>query len=78
MSEEDVGAYEANIELALVTEYKDVIRLFSHIVETERRFYLTNEVDVSVHPGTNPPLIEVHLGSGICTDRRDLYPKSES
>jgi hypothetical protein len=61
MSEEDLGAYEANIEFALVTEYKDVIRLFSHIVETERRFYLSNEVDVSVHPGTSPPLIELRL-----------------
>ena len=50
MSDEDLERYEASIELALVQEYKDVISLFSHIVETERRFYLANDVTVQVHP----------------------------
>jgi hypothetical protein len=34
------------MELALYREYRDVVGLFSHVVETERRFYLANEVDV--------------------------------
>lgn len=61
MSDEDLERYESTIELALVQEYKDVIGLFSHIVETERRFYLANNVEVSVHPATSPPLVELTL-----------------
>ena len=34
------------MELQLYREYRDVVRLFSYVVETERRFYLTNEVDL--------------------------------
>ena len=61
MSDEDLERYEATIELQLVQEYKAVIGLFSHIVETERRFYLANEVEVTVHSETTPPLIELAL-----------------
>ncbi|CAB4833728.1 MAG: DUF2469 family protein [Actinobacteria bacterium] len=61
MSDEDLERYEATIELQLVQEYKDVIGLFTHIVETERRFYLTNEVDVQVHAESTPPMIELNL-----------------
>jgi hypothetical protein len=48
MSAEDLERYESNMELALYREYRDVVHLFSHIVETERRFYLANHVDVQV------------------------------
>jgi hypothetical protein len=48
MSAEDLERYETNMELALYREYRDVVHLFSHIVETERRFYLANNVDVQV------------------------------
>lgn len=48
MSAEDLERYESNMELALYREYRDVVHLFSHIVETERRFYLANNVDVQV------------------------------
>ncbi len=61
MSDEDLERYEATIELQLVQEYKAVIGLFSHIVETERRFYLANNVEVTVHSDTSPPLIELTL-----------------
>ena len=61
MSDEDLERYEATIELQLVQEYKAVIGLFSHIVETERRFYLTNSVEVTVRAETSPPLIELKL-----------------
>ena len=44
MSEEDLERYEAEIELALVQEYRTVLPLFNYVVETERRFYLANEV----------------------------------
>ena len=61
MSDEDLERYEATIELQLVQEYKAVIGLFSHIVETERRFYLANDVQVTIHAETSPPLIELSL-----------------
>jgi len=48
MSAEDLERYETEVELALYREYRDVIGLFGYVVETERRFYLTNDVDVQV------------------------------
>ena len=49
MSTEDLERYEAEIELQLYKEYKDVAPMFSYVVETERRFYLANEVAQTVH-----------------------------
>ena len=40
--------YDRELELALYREYRDVVGLFSYVVETERRFYLANKVDVEV------------------------------
>jgi uncharacterized protein DUF2469 len=61
MSEEDLERYEADIELALVQEYRTVLPLFNYVVETERRFYLANEVKVTVGNGASPTCIEVEL-----------------
>ncbi len=61
MSEEDLERYESEIELALVQEYRAVLPMFTYVVETERRFYLANEVDVAVREGTSPPCIELRL-----------------
>ena len=47
MSAEDLEKYETEMELALYREYRDVVGLFSYVVETERRFYLTNAVEVT-------------------------------
>ena len=46
MSTEELEKYEAEIELALFREYRDVLPMFRYLVETERRFYLANKVDV--------------------------------
>lgn len=43
---EDIENYESSLELELFREYRDVIGLFTYVVETERRFYLCNQVDV--------------------------------
>ncbi|WP_298327049.1 DUF2469 domain-containing protein [Haloactinopolyspora sp.] len=48
MSAEDLEKYETEMELSLYREYRDVVGLFSYVVETERRFYLTNNVDFQV------------------------------
>ena len=48
MSAEDLEKYETEMELQLYREYRDVVGLFTHVVETERRFYLANDVDLKV------------------------------
>jgi hypothetical protein len=48
MSAEDLERYEADMELQLYHEYKDVLGMFQFVVETERRFYLANKVDLQV------------------------------
>ncbi|MEO7555956.1 MAG: DUF2469 family protein, partial [Acidimicrobiales bacterium] len=37
MSTEDLEQYEADLELQLYKEYKDVCPMFTYVVETERR-----------------------------------------
>ncbi|HZT68087.1 MAG TPA: DUF2469 domain-containing protein [Acidimicrobiales bacterium] len=44
MSAEDLERYETEIELQLYQEYRAVLPMFKYVVETERRFYLANEV----------------------------------
>jgi|SRR3954465_2438047 hypothetical protein len=62
MSAEDLERYEAELELALYREYRDVVSLFRYVVETDRRFYLANEVDVEVKPvAGSDAFFEVHL-----------------
>jgi Protein of unknown function (DUF2469) len=46
MSAEDLESYETEMELQLYREYKDIVAQFNYVVETERRFYLTNDVDL--------------------------------
>ncbi len=48
MSTEDLEDYESDVELQLYREYKDVCPMFRYVVETERRFYLANEVTQNV------------------------------
>jgi hypothetical protein len=48
VSTEDLEDYESDVELQLYREYKDVCPMFRFVVETERRFYLANEVAQSV------------------------------
>jgi hypothetical protein len=47
MSSEDIERYETEAELQLYREYRDVLGMFRYVVETERRFYLANEVKVT-------------------------------
>ena len=48
MSAEDLERYETEMELQLYKEYRDVLPLFAYVVETERRFYLANSVDMKL------------------------------
>ncbi len=58
----DLERYEADNELALYREYREVVNLFRFVVETERRFYLANDVDVKVRAAENGDIFfEVNL-----------------
>ena len=46
MGEEDLERYETDVELRIYKEYRDVLPLFKYVIETERRFYLANQVDL--------------------------------
>ena len=53
MNEEAFDDYERGLELALFQEYRDVAKQFKYVVETERRFYLANEVDLQRRDAAN-------------------------
>lgn len=47
MDENEFEDYERNAELALYREYRDLVDTFKYVIETERRFYLANEVTLN-------------------------------
>ena len=73
MSSEDLEKYESEAELALYREYRDVVGLFSHVVETERRFYLCNSVDVLVRSDGGEVFFDVTMHDAWVWD---MYRKS--
>lgn len=46
MDNEDFDDYEREAELALYREFRDVVAQFKYVVETERRVYLANDVNL--------------------------------
>ena len=60
-SRDDLEEYEAEIELKLYEEYKAVMAMFSYVVETDRRFYLANEVDKRVVESAGTTHVELEL-----------------
>jgi hypothetical protein len=73
MSSDDLENYEAERELQLAQEYQDVAGMFRFAVETERRFYLANDVKVTVSGDGARPVIEVELTDAWVWD---MYRKS--
>lgn len=61
MGSDDIESYENQHELDLFREYRDVISLFSYVVETERRFYLCNQVEVQARPVGSDVFFELTL-----------------
>jgi hypothetical protein len=61
MSAEDLERYETEIELQLYREYRDVLPMFQYVVETERRFYLANEVKLDVKTDNGRTYFELRL-----------------
>jgi hypothetical protein len=73
LSSDDLENFEAERELQLAQEYQDVAGMFRFAVETERRFYLANEVNVTVTGDTARPVIEVELSDAWVWD---MYRKT--
>lgn len=61
MSGEDLERYETEIELQLYREYRDVLPMFRYVVETERRFYLANDVKVEAMRDGGQVFFELEL-----------------
>jgi hypothetical protein len=47
MNEDDIERFEEERELELYREYRDVLPMFTYVIETERRFYLANQVELA-------------------------------
>jgi hypothetical protein len=73
LSSDDLENFEAERELQLAQEYQDVAAMFRYAVETERRFYLANDVKVNVTGDAVRPVIEVELTDAWVWD---MYRKS--
>ena len=73
MSTDDLEDFEADRELHLAQEYQDVAGMFRYAIETERRFYLANTVEVNIKGDSARPLIEVELTDAWVWD---MYRKS--
>jgi hypothetical protein len=58
---DDLEAYENDLELALYREYRDVVRVFRYVVETERRFYLANDVEVTPRSADGDVYFEIRM-----------------
>ncbi|GAA1662417.1 hypothetical protein GCM10010977_00610 [Citricoccus zhacaiensis] len=59
MSGDELENYESEMELQLYREYRDVVGLFRYVVETERRFYLANAVEVKARAEGGEVFFEV-------------------
>ena len=73
MNTDDLENFEAERELQLAQEYQDVVSMVRYAVESERRFYLANEVVTRVAADGPRPLIEVELTDAWVWD---MYRKS--
>ncbi|HSL08782.1 MAG TPA: DUF2469 domain-containing protein [Pseudonocardiaceae bacterium] len=68
MSAEDLEKYETEMELSLYKEYRDVVSQFAYVVETERRFYLANAVDVQARNADGEVYFEVRMSDAWVWD----------
>jgi hypothetical protein len=68
LSAEDLERFESEIELALFQEYRAVVPMFRYVVETERRFYLANEVTIEPREAGGQTYLEVLINDGWVWD----------
>ena len=68
MNSEDLDEYESKLELDLYREYKDVVGIFTYAVETERRFYLCNAVDLQIRNPDGDMYFELRMSDAWVWD----------
>lgn len=68
MADEDLEKYETNVELQIYKEYRDVLPMFRYVIETERRFYLANEVEMRTETQDGSVYFELELGDAWVWD----------
>jgi len=68
MGEEDLERYETDVELRIYREYRDVLPMFRYVIETERRFYLANEVDLKTRRADGSVYFELELNDAWVWD----------
>lgn len=61
MSNEHLERYESEAELRMYEEYRDVLPLFKYAIDTERRYYLANEVEVKEKERNGTVFFEVSM-----------------
>ena len=68
MSADDLEKYETDMELQLYKEYRDVLSMFRFVVETERRFYLANDVKMTPKTEAGRVYFDVELNDAWVWD----------
>ncbi len=58
---DDLERFESEVELQIYREYRDVVGMFRYVVETERRFYLANEVNLHRREANGSVYFELEL-----------------
>ena len=78
MDEDEIEDYDREVELALYREYRDVVGQFTYVVETERRFYLANDVQLERRDTEHDFYFEITMTDVWVWDvyRNDRFVKS--
>jgi hypothetical protein len=78
MDDEVFEDYDRELELALYREYRDVVHQFQYVIETERRFYLANDVNVVLRDTEHDFYFEITMNDVWVWDiyRADRFVKS--
>lgn len=61
MHEGELERFESEVEYQIYREYRDVLPMFRFVVETERRFYLANQVQVEERERNGSIFFEIRL-----------------
>ncbi|MGD9529429.1 MAG: DUF2469 domain-containing protein, partial [Pseudonocardia sp.] len=60
--------YETEMELTLYKEYRDFVSQFAYVVETERRFYLANSVQLDARNADGEIYFELRMSDAWVWD----------
>jgi hypothetical protein len=61
VGDEDLERFETDVELQIYREYRDVLPMFRYVIETERRFYLANKVEMHTRDTGGSVFFEIEL-----------------